>query len=261
MRKVWLKQIQSLLKKAETEDLQGALALISFHLDHASYREKELESILDGIRKNIPIPYIIGYTLVCGLKIIINRDVLNPGPETVTLIERAGEYINRRPLPRILDLCTGSGSIAVVLAKKCSVDVVATDISAKALAVARRNAVENEVDVNFLQGNLFAPVNGMVFGAIITNPPYVKSGAINQLPGFVRNFAPLTAINGGEDGLFFHKTILTQARDFLCPGGSLFTECEDNQDAEVEEIAINTGWKICERFPNKQGKIRGFRLI
>ncbi len=260
MRKAWLKQIQPLLKKTETEDLQGALALISFHLGHSRYKEKELESILDGIRRNIPIPYIIGYTLVCGLKIIINKDVLNPGPETVTLIEKAGEYINNHSLLRILDLCTGSGAIAVVLAKKCNVDVVATDISTKVLAVAKLNAVENEVDINFLQGNLFAPVNGMVFGAIITNPPYVKSGAINQLPGFVRNFAPLTAINGGEDGLFFHKTILTQARDFLCLGGSLFTECEDNQDAEVEELAIKSGWKIGERFPNKQGKIRGFRL-
>jgi len=111
-----------------------------------------------------------------------------------------------------------------------------------------------------MQGNLFEPVQGMVFDVIISNPPYVKSGAIDLLPRFVRDFVPFIAINGGEDGLFFHRAIMSGARDFLRLGGSLFIECEDDQDKELESIAIKFSWEIKDKFPNRHGKIRGFRL-
>lgn len=258
MKKEWLEKIHLLLEENETEDLQSALALVSFHFDNCECNDVEFEAILSGITNNVPIPYIIGYTLICGSRIIINKDVLNPGPETVTLIEMAIEYANNYPLNQVLDLCTGSGAVAISLAKKCNAAITATDISVNALAVARLNASENKVGIDFLQGDLFEPVRGMVFDIIITNPPYVKTGEINKLPGFVRNYAPITAINGGEDGLFFHRAILSGARNFISPGGSLFMECEDRQDVDVEELAIEFGWEVKKRFPNKHGNIRGF---
>jgi release factor glutamine methyltransferase len=258
MRESWIKKLRSLLEKGETEDLKSTLALASFHIDHSKCKEKELRLILDGIGRNIPVPHIIGYTLVCGLKISLNKDVLNPGPETVALIEMASEYIIKYHSSQILDLCTGSGAVAIVLARKCSGNIVATDISEKALAIAKLNASENKVAINFMHGDLFEPVRGMVFDVIITNPPYVKSGAINLLPGFVRDFAPLTAIDGGDDGLFFHRAILSGAKDFLRQGGSLFVECEDDQDKEVEELAIKSGWETRKKLTNRHGNTRGF---
>lgn len=261
MKRSWLKQIRSLLEKGEAEDLQSALDLVSFHLACCEDGDEELEKILDGISKCIPIPYIIGYTLICGLKISICRDVLNPGPETVTLIKKTTEHINRNHAFQVFDLCTGSGAVAIVLASKCKIKITATDISEKALAIAKLNAMANGVDINFKQGDLFEPVKGMVFDVIISNPPYVKSGAIDSLPRFVRDFAPPTAIDGGADGLFFHRAIMSGAKDFLHSGGSLFLECEDNQDGEIKDIAIQSGWEIKEKFPNRHGKIRGFRLM
>jgi release factor glutamine methyltransferase len=260
MKRLWLEQIRSHLEKGEIEDLQSALGLASFHLDCCEEGDVELVKIIDGINKNIPIPYIIGYTQICGLKIVINKNVLNPGPETVTLIEKTSEYINRNYTSQVLDLCTGSGAVASVLASKCKADIIATDISEKALALAKLNSIANGVNINFKQGDLFEPVKGMVFDVITSNPPYVKSGAISSLPRFVRDFAPLKAIDGGEDGLFFHRAIMLRAKEFLHPGGSLFLECEDGQDGEIENLAINFGWQIKEKFPNRHGKIRGFRL-
>ena len=108
---------------------------------------------------------------------------------------------------------------------------------------------------------MFETVKGMKFDVIITNPPYVKSSDIPLLPGFVRDFAPITAIDGGNDGLFFHKAIMSGAKGFLCSGGCLFIECEDDQDKEIEDIAIRSDWEIKEKFPNRHGKIRGFRLM
>lgn len=256
-----IEQIQPLLEVSETEELQSALDLASFHISHARNKEAELGLILDGIKKNIPIPYIIGYTLICGIKISINSNVLNPGPETVTLIEKTSEHVNKKHASQVLDLCTGSGAVAVVLASKCNVNITATDITEKALALAKLNAIANGVDINFKQGDLFEPVKGKVFDVITSNPPYVKSGAIDSLPRFVRDFAPLKAIDGGADGLFFHRAIMSGAKDFLHSGGSLFLECEDDQDREIEDIAIKSGWEIKEKFPNRHGKIRGFRLM
>jgi len=262
MRKGWFNNLQSLLERGETEDLESALVLASFHIDHSAEKGVALKLILDGVGKNIPIPYIIGYTLICGVKITISKDVLNPGPETVSLIKEAVKCISKSSSPKILDLCTGSGTVAVTLARRCKgSNVTATDISEKALVIAKGNASENKVVVDFLLGNLFEPVTGKKFDFIVTNPPYVKSDAVCLLPSFVRDFAPLTAIDGGKDGLFFHRAILSQAKRFLHSDGSLFIECEDNQDKDVEKLALQFGWEINSRFPNRHGKVRGYRLI
>lgn len=256
----FLESLKKIIINKEFEDNERELNLAIYHINKSRKPMKDYEYMAKGLKKGIPVSYIIGYTLIGDVPIRINKNVLNPGPETLTLIGKAIDYVIDSKSETVLDLCTGSGAIAVSVAKKCKTKVVATDISKKALAIAKLNASENKVVIDFKFGDLFDPVRGMVFNAIISNPPYVKSGAIDLLPGFVRNFAPLKAIDGGVDGLFFHKAIMSGAKDFLHSDGSLFIECEDNQDKEVEEIAIKTGWEIKDKFPNRKGNIRGFKL-
>ena len=253
--------LRIIIVNREFEDNERELDLAIYHINKSRKPMEEYDRLAEGLKKGIPVSCIIGYTLIGDVPIKINRNVLNPGPETVMLIGKAVNYIIRLKSKTVLDLCTGSGAVAVTVAKKCRTKVVATDISKKALEIAKHNASENKVTVDFRLGDLLETVRGMMFDVIITNPPYVKSGAIASLPRFVRDFAPLTAIDGGADGLFFHRAIMSGAKDLLRSGGSLFIECEDDQDKEIEGIAIKSGWEIKEKFPNKHGKIRGFRLM
>lgn len=255
------KQIRSLLEKGETEDLSRELSLSLYHIENSNNPEKSFTSIISGLKKSIPIPHIIGYTLVDDIPIIIDKYVLHPGPETVILIKKAIEYINRSEVQSVLDLCTGSGAVAVSVAKRCKATVVATDISSQALQIARLNASQNNVAVSFLQGDMFQPVAGRIFKIIISNPPYVKTAAIKSLPHFVRNFAPKITIDGGSDGLLFHKIILSKAKRFLSTHGCLFLECEDGQDIEIIDLCSAFRWEVEDKYPNRYGNIRGFRLV
>ena len=100
--------IRNLLLKEETEDLERDLNLALYHLNNSGDPETEFKVLSDGLKQHILVPYIIGYTLVCGTRIIVNRNVINPGPETVTLVEKAVEFINSTKVTNVLDLCTGS---------------------------------------------------------------------------------------------------------------------------------------------------------
>lgn len=257
----YVEAIESSILHGTFEDNSRELQLALHHLERSDTPDDECQKLVKGLEKGIPIPYIIGYTLVCGLKILINRDVLNPGPETITLIKAVMGYASKRGSIDILDLCTGSGAIAVLLAKSYGAKVTAIDISEKALALAKENAAENGVDITFLRGDLFEPVRGMAFDVIVVNPPYVKSGSIEFLPKFVRDFAPTIAIDGGKDGLFFHKAILAEAKNHLNRNGSLFIECEDDQSEDVEKIAAEFSWTAMQRFHNRHGQVRGFQFV
>lgn len=254
-------KLHPLLLRGNFEDIDGGLKLALYHLKKSKFSETELKKIEEGLRQNIPVPHIIGYTLICDIPIIINRYVIHPGPETVILIEKTVRYIKAMNVKDVLDLCTGSGAIAVVVAKKCNVAVVGTDVSKQALKIAKRNASTNNTQVEFIQGNLFQPVRDRVFDVIVSNPPYVKTNEIDVLPRFVRDFAPKIAIDGGGDGLFFHRAILSQAKSFLRKYGCLFLECEDNQDVDILNLCQTYNWNIKEKYSNKHGNIRGFKLL
>jgi release factor glutamine methyltransferase len=173
------------------------------------------------------VSYLVGETEFWGLPFHVDASVLVPRPDTETVIEVARlARPDRAAACRILDLCTGSGAIAVSLAKEYpAAQVVATEISAAAAAIARRNAERNAVAdrVDVRTGDLFAPVAGEVFDLIVSNPPYIASAVIPTLSVEVRR-EPVLALDGGRDGLVFYDRICGAARAHLAPGGVLIVE-------------------------------------
>jgi release factor glutamine methyltransferase len=188
------------------------------------------------------VSYLVGETEFWGLPFFVDDSVLVPRPDTETVIDVARAARPDRTLPcRILDLCTGSGVIAVSLAKEYpAARIVATELSPAAAVIARRNAERNGVAerVDVRDGDLFAPVRGERFDLITANPPYIASAVIATLPAEVRR-EPVIALDGGGDGLAFYDRICAQARDHLAPGGALIVEHGyDQADAVRARFAI-----------------------
>lgn len=258
----FLKIIRDIILNGKFEDNDRELELAFYHLERSKKVDDEYRRLLEGLKKDIPVSRIVGYSLVCGIPIRIDENVLDPGPETVTLVEEAIKYTESEHVSSALDLCCGSGAIAVAIAKLCrTVSVTAIDISKSALEIAQLNVLTNNVKIEFLQGNLFQPVEGRRFDIIVSNPPYVKTDAITSLPRFVRDFAPRIAIDGGTDGLDFHRKILSQAGNFLNNRRPLFLECEDGQDVDILQLCRFNNWDIAEKYFNRYGRIRGFKLV
>ena len=186
--------------------------------------------------KHEPLQYITGTQEFWSLGFRVSPHVLIPRPETEILVEQAimlAGAFDETPL-RLLDLGTGSGAVSVTLAKEIpEALILATDISGKALDLARLNAREHGVSdkIRFLQGNLFEPltVEKSVFHLIASNPPYVCSHEIQGLPPEVERYEPRLALDGGKDGMDFLKQIICQAPGFLKPGGWLLLEMSPYQ--------------------------------
>jgi len=181
--------------------------------------------------EDYPLQYIIGRQEFMGYTFEVNENVLIPRNDTEILVEEAFKYAHND----VLELCTGSGAIAISLAKKYDdVKIVATDISNKALEVARNNAYLHEVDIDFLNSDLFENVQGK-YDLIIANPPYIETEKIKMLEKQVRK-EPLIALDGGKDGLFFYRRIAVRANDFLKNDGYMCLEIGYNQKKSVIEI-------------------------
>lgn len=254
-------RIQGLLKERNTEDPIGELNLAIRHLEGVGFAEQEVIRIIQGILSDTPITRVLGYNIVCGVRITLTEHVLNPGPETIEIAEATIAVANNIKNPRVLDMCTGSGAIAIAIAKNVSgCHCVGVDISEEALKIARQNASSNQAEVEFLLGDLFEPLKGDSFDIIVANPPYVRSNDVCGLPYFVRDFAPLLAIDGGPDGLRLHERIICDSRPFLRPDGCLILECEDDQDVELQELFNRYNWQVLTRYRNRKNKIRGFCL-
>jgi len=173
------------------------------------------------------VSYLVGETEFWGLPFHVDPSVLVPRPDTETVIEVVRSARPDRASPcRMLDLCTGSGAIAVSLAKEYpAAQLVATEISGAAAAIARKNAARNAVAdrVDVREGDLFAPVHGERFALIVSNPPYIASAILPTLSPEVRR-EPAIALDGGRDGLAFYDRICAEAREYLLPGGALVVE-------------------------------------
>ncbi|MGD0586151.1 MAG: peptide chain release factor N(5)-glutamine methyltransferase [Oryzomonas sp.] len=182
-----------------------------------------------------PLQHILGTQEFYGLEFEVSPDVLIPRHDTETLVTEA---LARRPEARsVLDIGTGSGCIAVALARHLSdAAVTAVDISPSALAVARRNAGRNGVAVEFLTGSLLDPVAGRHFDLIVSNPPYIPSTDIDGLEPEVRDFDPRCALDGGVDGLDVYRTLIPAVPEHLNPAGWLLVEVGVGQAPAVMEL-------------------------
>jgi len=203
--------------------------------------EPELAAYRELIRRRLAgesVAYLTGEHEFWGLPLYIDENVLVPRPDTETVVEVARERrSDRKAECRVLDLCTGSGAIAVALAKELpAARLVATDVSPQAVAIAKRNAERNgfaeRVDVR--GGDLWGPVGDETFDLITANPPYIASAVIPTLSSEVRR-EPVLALDGGADGMAFYDRICSAARRHLVPGGALVVEHGFDQAAAVRE--------------------------
>ena len=187
-----------------------------------------------------PLSKIIGYKEFYKQKFLTNNDVLDPRPDSETLIEAVlGYCVDHNWSGRILDIGTGSGCLALtLLAELPNADAVATDISQKALAVAKKNAKNLALDdrIEFLHSDWFESVSGQ-FNIIISNPPYIETETIKTLAVEVKNHDPILALDGGEDGLMPYKVILPQFKSYLSKGGFFAVEHGVGQCGRIKEIA------------------------
>ena len=174
------------------------------------------------LKKGIPVSQIIGYVDFIDAKILVNKNVLSPRQETEELTALAIDEIKKCDGSHVLDLCTGSGSIAISIAKITNANVVASDISGRALKLAKKNAKLNDVNVKFVKSNFLAKVWGN-YNFIICNPPYIDF-ADSRVDGSVYNHEPHIALYAKDGGYYYYKVLAQKAKYYLVTGGKLYLE-------------------------------------
>ena len=225
----------------DVSDAEWIVALSSGLKRSEVYSDKIITAVnIDKINKitkervaGRPLWYCIGDTDFMGFTIKVDERVLIPRPETEVLVEKACKVINKDS--KVLDLCTGSGAIAIAIARKTNALVTASDISEDALSLAKENAKINDANIDFILSNAFTNLTGK-FDVIISNPPYIKSGDISSLQNEVKNYEPLLALDGGEDGLDFYRIIANNYKDFLSENGIILMEVGINQAVDVASL-------------------------
>ena len=213
--------------------------------------EERYRDLLQKRGSHIPLQHLTGTCDFMGLTFQVNDQVLIPRQDTETLVESALSRLKEGD--RALDLCTGSGCIILSLEKLApGIRGLGADISAAALAVAKRNRDSLGLESDFCRSDLFEGIEG-VFDIIVSNPPYIASGKIPGLMEEVRGFEPLLALDGGADGLDFYRRIIKDARDFLKPGGWLGLEIGYDQREAVEELLRRQGFIRTETLQDLAG--------
>ncbi|RAO77113.1 peptide chain release factor N(5)-glutamine methyltransferase [Dyella jiangningensis] len=207
---------------------------------HAAAFEALVQRRSDGE----PVAYLTGRRGFWSLDLEVTPATLIPRPETELLVELALDRLPATGAARVADLGTGSGAIALAIARESpAVRVVATDASADALAVAQRNAIAQRIgNVAFAHGDWLAPLHGQVFDVIVSNPPYIESGDPHLGQGDLR-FEPMSALASGADGLDDIRRIVTDARAHLKPGGWLLMEHGWNQGEAVRALLQASGYR------------------
>ncbi len=204
-----------------------------------SPKEKKLYfDLLEKRNQLMPVQYIVGTCEFMGLDFDVNSSTLIPRGDTEILVEYAIDMINQNNYKAILDIGTGSGAIAISIAKYCkNTKITAVDISTGALEMAKSNAEKNAVldRIQFTESNLFENINSK-FDVIVSNPPYIRTDVIPTLMPQVKDYEPVTALDGGIDGLDFYKDIISNAKNYLNKKGMLIFEIGYNQSNDVSEL-------------------------
>lgn len=201
---------------------------------------------LERLKNFEPLQYILENQEFMGFDFYVDKNVLIPQPDTEILVQEVIDITQKNNLkrPKILDLCTGSGAIAISLAKLVKDSIVyGTDISKEALKIAEDNSISNQANVLFMKSDMFKNIfKDFRFNIIVSNPPYIETKTIETLDKDVQN-EPYLALDGGEDGLKFYREIAENAKDFLEVDGFLALEIGYNQKEKVEEILKNNEYK------------------
>lgn len=204
--------------------------------------EEKLKEALDKRLTHMPVQYITGYQNFMGLEFKVTKDVLIPRMDTETLVEE----VLRLGLSnvRVLDLCTGSGCILLSILKYVyGSSGVGVDISDGALRVARANSEALGIDATFIKSDMFESIpRDERFDIIVSNPPYIKSNVIETLMSEVKDYEPMSALDGSADGLRFYRIIADRAPEFLNKGGMLFVEIGYDQGEEVSALITEAGF-------------------
>lgn len=299
--------IESAEKEAETLIKHGlGISTVKIFSDNTEMSEEQIITLENMLRRRLrrePIQYILGYEEFLGLKLLVGPGVLIPRPETELMAEQAiktvksyklkviSEKKNSSLVPRpsslsILDLCTGSGCLAIALAKEFrDCEVYGTDISETAIEYAKKNAELNCINnVTFFHGNLFESFNyknpppppfdkggkfnipslvkrgkgrflenNQLFDLIISNPPYVRTGDIENLQPEIKDWEPVVALDGGADGLGFYRELIPAAKGFLKDGGIIMLEAGFGQSGTVADIIKSSGYELLEIIKDYAG--------
>lgn len=215
----------------------------------SSLEEQFYKTVIEKRTERVPLQHIVGEQEFMGLCFKVNEHTLIPRQDTEILVEEAMHHLGDGM--RILDLCTGSGCILLSLlqySNEC--EGVGIDLSGKALAIARENAQRLRLEAAFLEGDLFAPLVDFVsdkttdrlFDMIVSNPPYIETGTIDALMPEVREYEPVMALDGGEDGLDFYRRIIAEAPVYMRKGAHLLFEIGCGQGEAVASLMRAAGF-------------------
>ena len=234
-------------------------------MDNEFESDKDLEakylSRIEKRKKHIPLQYIINKQNFYGLDFYVDESVLIPRYDTENIVDSIVKDCEENKCLSVLDLCTGSGCIAVSLKKNGFEKVYASDISDKALAVAKHNAKLNNADIIFLQSDLYENFPKEIrFDIIVSNPPYISTDKIAELETQVKDFEPKLALDGGKDGLDFYKKILKLSKDFINKSGRLYLEIGYDQAKEVVNLAKKEGYYNIQIIKDLSGRDRGISM-
>ncbi len=252
-RREWVLYGQKELEEAQIENASGdAWYLFSecFHISREDYlfgmtdeiNDKEAEErykeLIQKRKEHVPLQYILGTQEFMGYTFKVTSDVLIPRADTETVLEEVLDQLKQSKKPdTILDICTGSGCIAISLALILNPEVcIGTDISEKALKIAKANGENLAPMVKFIQSDLFENVTGSYDLIIVSNPPYIASAEVEKLMPEVRDHEPRMALDGTEDGLHFYRRIIEEAGKHLVSSGMLFFEIGYDQGEAVKNL-------------------------
>ena len=211
--------------------------------------------IINRRKQHEPLAYILGERWFMGLKFKVTPAVLIPRQETEILTEAVLSEIKGRTGARVLDMCTGSGCIAIAIDKLSDAEVTGADISLEALAVAGENAKENESDIHLIESDLFENISG-AFDVIVSNPPYVTDGEYRTLMPEVKLFEPQKALTAGEDGLDIYRKLIPEAKEHLMENGILMCEIGADQKGPVTDLFMNAGYREINCMKDLAGRDR-----
>ena len=226
--------------------------------------EKYFSLIEKHIKEDVPLSHLVGFEYFYDRKYKVTKDVLSPRMETEELIYKVIEYINasNKNKFKILDLCTGSGIIAITLKKELeqvSVDVIASDISEEAIEVAKENAQSHDATIKFIKSDIFNNIDDK-FDIIVSNPPYIDRKDEVTMQDNVLKYDPHLALFAEEEGMYFYRKIIEQANDYLNENGVIFFEIGYDQKDKIIKLADLNGYSA-EVYKDINGRDRMAFLV